>query len=490
MANYDFFTPIVVPEPRAVQWRTDECVELLPATPFALHCPDPAAAPWLAGHLEEAFGFHPSIVVAETPRQDCFGSLPAREGAYAVSASRAGGVALSARDLAGVRNGFRTLRQIAIPNRGGLTTTHFIAPAFEIADWPLLDFRGIHFCWFPEQGVEAIERQIRFAAYYKFNYVVLESWGVWRSETHPWFGWADGPMTPAAVQRLVSVAADQGVCLVPQLNAFGHASLSRVRTGNHAVLDFSPEYEPLFEPYSGWNWCLSNETARRTLRDLCLEMHGQFGSPPFFHIGCDEACPPTCPACRAADYSLLFSSLVDEIAADFAARGASVMLWHDMLIREGDPRWKGFYANGYANADATLERLPRTAVICDWFYGGPQAGYPTLKHFAGKGFRTLTCPSGHRDGIAAQGAFAVANGLFGLLDTTWAGYFGRTIPEATPVAAAAAWGAPPKVPTVLKQDFSAPCNWHWRQMGWDMKLSVRRATGFYSEQFPSTTCTP
>ena len=95
-----------------------------------------------------------------------------------------------------------------------------------------------------------------------------------------------------------AVAGDSGVMLVPQLNVFGHASLTSVRTGNHAALNVSPEYEPIFEPYSGWNWCLSSPAARQMIKDLMVELHDLFGRPPYFHIGCDEGCPPTWPDCR------------------------------------------------------------------------------------------------------------------------------------------------------------------------------------------------
>ncbi len=482
--TFDFFQPVVVPVPKSARWRLDACVRLDAGASVTLACPDAGAAEWLSRHLAGAFGFPCAVREAASAGK----GLP--DGGYRLSADPERGVAIEAPALEGVRHAFSTLRQIAFPARGGLTTSGFILPAFEIEDWPSLPFRGMHFCWFPEHRVQMIEREIRLAAYYKFNFVVLESWGVWRSESRPWFGWPDGQMTSAEVRRLRGIADDLGVTLVPQFNVFGHASLSRVRTGNHATLDFAPEYEPLFEPYSGWNWCLSNPVARETIQALCLELHDLFGRPPFFHIGCDEACPPTCPACRAADYNALFSSLVRELADAFGARGASVLLWHDMLLARGDPRWDGFYANGDARADALLDSLPRSAVVCDWFYGPARADsrYPTLDHFAAKGFRVLTCPSDETSGIAAQGAYAAAHGLFGLLDTTWTGFHGRTIPAVAPVAANAAWGGtPPGV--VLHQDMTSPVNWHWRQLGWDMKVADVRDTGFFNEQYPSTTVT-
>ena len=35
------------------------------------------------------------------------------------------------------------------------------------------------------------------------------------------------------------------------------------------------------------------------------------------------------------------------------------MMWHDMLLSEGDPRWEGFYAKGSARAGELLAALPK-----------------------------------------------------------------------------------------------------------------------------------
>ena len=484
--EYNFFEPVVVPSPKSAKWFLHDCVRFGAGTKVTL-CGRVAApsAAWLSRHLAEAFGF-----ACEVTTEDGIGLRRAPDAEYRISAFPDEGIRICADTLDGVRHAFYTLRQIAFPDRDGLKTTGFMMPAFDIADGPSLPFRGMHFCWFLEHSVTAIERQIRLAAYYKFNFVVLENWGVWRSEKCPWFGWPDGKMTPSEVRRLKSIADDLGVTLVPQMNIFGHASLSRVRTGNHATLDFAPEYEPLFEPYSGWNWCLSNPVARETIKTLCRELHELFGAPPFFHIGCDEACPPTCPKCRAADYNQLFASLVCEIAEEMEGRGASVMMWHDMLLRKGDARWDGFYANGDERAEELLRMLPKSTVICDWFYGPRREDgrYPTLDYFGDEGFRVLTCPATEPGGILAQGEYAAKNDLFGFLDTTWTGFFGRGIPETIMPAANAAWGGVYRG-IVLNQDVTSPCNWHWRQIGWDMKISSVRDTGFFNEQYPSNTVT-
>ena len=95
---------------------------------------------------------------------------------------------------------------------------------------------------------------------------------------------------------------DLGITLIPQINVYGHASSARSCTLKHAILDLQPQYEPLFEP-GGWNWCLTNPETQRVLRELIEEMLGDFDHPPYFHLGCDEAQPPSCPDCRKLPYS-------------------------------------------------------------------------------------------------------------------------------------------------------------------------------------------
>ena len=215
---------------------------------------------------------------------------------------------------------------------GRVKTRAYVLPHVEVRDAPSVKWRGMHFCWMPELSAEFVEREIRMAAYLKFNHVVLESWGVFRSERHPWFGWPDRPMTKDVIRHLKDVADELGVTLVPQLNALGHASSARGRYQKHAVLDLHPERQPLFEPMGGWNWCLSNEEGMAILHDIMVEMHEAFSSPPYFHIGCDEAYQPSCPECREGDWRDRIVRHVTGLHDLFVARGTRLLMWHDMFV--------------------------------------------------------------------------------------------------------------------------------------------------------------
>jgi len=484
-AGVSFRTPAVIPEAVRMDCRTNVEVRLDAARTLTVACPDAAAAPWVADHVRRWFGFEPKVVATDDAR------TTADEG-YRLEV-RPGGILVDAKTLRGVRYALYTLRQIAERDSVGERVTAYRMPEMTVEDAPALAFRGIHLCWFPEQSADLIEREIRTAAFYKFNCVVLESWGVYRSERHPWFGWKDGPMTKETVRRLVSVARELGVTLVPQLNVFGHASAARSCTGKHAALDFHPERESLFEPggewSSAWNWCLSNPAAVSVVRDLVIELHDDFGSPPYFHIGCDEADQPSCASCRAADYGRLVSDHIAGICALLKKRGARAMLWHDMLLEKRDPRWKGFYANGSAETAKLPSRLPKDVIVCDWYYGSDPGGtaeakdrssltgsYPTLDYFSKTcGLATVTCPWEEPEGIRAQCAYAREKGLFGVLETTWHHFGGVRFPQMVQRAAGGAWGHGEQVS-------DGHFAFVWRRCGWDMQSTSYRESGWYDTQ--------
>ena len=313
-------------------------------TTVTVDCPDPAAVQWLAAHLAEWYGaYAPKVVAAGGARDrataDAQERVPSGDEAYAAETG-ADGAKIAARTLAGVRWAAYTLRQLAIAKRGTFKTEGWIIPALTISDRPHLAFRAVHLCWFPEVRPQQIERAIRLAALLKFNYAIIEPWGMYKSEKHPWWCWPQANMTKAEVRRLVAVGRDLGITLIPQINCYGHATSARGRSLKHSALDLHPEYEPLFEPdgwSSGWNWCLSNPETQRVLRELIAEMHENFGNPPYFHIGCDEADRQTCPDCVKTPNSELVLRHITGLAEFVRSRGARDDVARHAARQEGSP---------------------------------------------------------------------------------------------------------------------------------------------------------
>lgn len=392
---------------------------------------------------------------------------------------------IAASNAAGLLNALKTLRQLAEANRGTATLEYWFVPELKIEDAPAASFRGIHLCWFPETNPWRIEQGIRMAAYYKFNYCVLELWGVYRFEKHPDFCWSEYAVDKKEIRRLVALGRELGITLLPQFNLFGHASAARGSSGKHAILDFAPQYAPLFEP-DGWTWCLSNPETRRALTDVVLELYDAFDAPPYFHLGCDEALSAaTCRDCRRADYAALlldhlvyFNNLLKE-------RSCRTMLWHDMLIKpEGD--FKGYVANGNDSTAGLLDKLPKEMIICDWQYDKPREKerWPTMRFFKEKGFDVIACPWNNPAGMVSQGALVRDEKLFGILCTTWHHFYGDKMFQMLAVGARAAWGTERAGMTL--EHFST----HLRQIGSDAGVKRYIDTGIHAWQVEPLTSGP
>ena len=297
--------------------------------------------------------------------------------------------------------------------------------------------------------------------------------------------WPDAALDKETVHRLAAVGKDLGVTLIPQINMFGHGASARGCSLKHCVLDLKPEYEPLFEP-GGWNWCLTNPETQRVLRELVAEMHEDFGNPPFFHIGCDEAQPPTCSECRKVPYGELVCKHITGLADFIKSRGARAMMWHDMLIDRGDERWKGFVAFG-SKATATLaDTLPKDVVICDWQYSygdmkEVRKDWPTIGYFKEKGFPVCGAPWRNYNSMGPMAEYVSRIGGFGLLLTTWNHLRGDDWRNMYVYGAGAAWGTPPvkKVP-MYDTSFALAL----RLVGHDMHVTDKRDTGIYDFEVP------
>ena len=479
-AELDFKEPEIIPVPEKLTYEPSVAVRIEAATAFSVACPDESAAPWVKEKVKAWFGVEPSSVEAVVS----VGEEGLGDEGYTLAAVP-GKITIAANAAVGVKYAMQSLRQAAERESGGMTLRGWWLPALEIRDKPALKFRGVHFCWFPECSAKLIERLVRVAASYKFNYVVLESWGVFKSERYPFLSLPDAPLDAAEAKRLVAIAKDLGITIIPQVNIYGHAAFSRMVVGKHVALDYGPEHLPLFEPYNGWNWCLSNPDARKVLKGFIEEVHEAFGNPPFFHIGCDEADPPSCPVCRAAKpYTTLVEAHIKDVADLLRKRGARAMMWHDMLIEKG--KWGKFYAHGSPDDAKMADTLPKDIVICDWYYDGVPdktegAGlYPTMDYFASKGFSVVTSPWQHWKGIDAQAEYVREKGYFGFLETVWNHYRGHKFALAMEQSACAAWGYGRAWPSGRQGGFAFST--HWRRCGWDMGVPAYSETGLWASQ--------
>jgi len=393
---------------------------------------------------------------------------------------------ISAKGLTGLTNALKTLRQLAEVERGTEKVGGYFLVPCDIDDDAAMAFRGVHLCIFPETELWDIEKQIRLAAYHKFNHAVIEVWGVFPFVSHPEFCFRDRRLPLHEFRRLIALGKELGVTLIPQFNILGHASAARGAIGKHAVLDSHPELQPLFEP-DGWAWCLTNPNTRRILADLIVELHEFFGNPGFFHIGCDEADHlGTCQACRREKLDALVLDHLLHFHQLLTSRGARVLMWHDMLLDKDDERWKGYIVNGQSEQGlhTLYQKLPRDIVICDWQYhykeklAGNEPTWPTVKFFRDEGFATLVCPWLNQDGICSLGQLAAQEKLLGLLETTWHINHRTQYDTIYSVAANAAWNPFGQRLGAGRHDLLLATTQHLRQVMQDMGCSGYERCGF------------
>ena len=458
-------------------------------TVVTLECPDPEGAKWLKAHFAEWFGKAApkvaegasSLSLPEPPADPkADRQIATYDEAYAAKVD-ASGVKIKARTLAGVRWACNTLRQLAIAKRGTLKVEGRLLPELTIIDKPHLAFRAVHLCWFPETRGEQIERAIRLAALLKFNYAIIEPWGTYKSEKHPWFAWPGAPLDKAEVKRLVAIGKDLGITLVPQLNCYGHASFARSSSKKHSTLDINPDYEPLFEP-GGWVWCIMNPETQRVLREIIAEMHEDFGNPPYFHIGCDEALgAQKCPLCVKGSHSEQLLAHLNGLSDFVKSRGARAMMWHDMLLDKKDSRWKDFVRFGTKESSSIVDRLSRDLIICDWQYSygnmkETRKNWPSIGYFKEKGFPVAGCPWMNYNSMKPMADYLVANDCFGFIETTWHRLRGKAWENMFKSAAHAAWGSPVSHGVSFERSL--------RLVSRDMKIKNYLDTGYINYQIP------
>lgn len=391
---------------------------------------------------------------------------------------------ISAADHAGLLNACKTLRQLAETRHGG----EIVFPALKIEDRPARKFRGIHICVFPETTLTELEKNLRLAAYHKFNYAVIEFWGNFPFESHPELGWKDRRLNRNELKRILSVCRENGLIPIPQFNILGHAAAARAISGKHAFLYRHPEYAELFEP-TYWSWCISNPAVLSLLKDLVQELHDFFGNPPYFHLGCDEAEDlATCCNCREKPLPELLGKYLHEFHEMFSARNTRIIMWHDMLLLRDDLRWKNFVANSKRpEMQNFYQTLPRDVMIADWEYGimqeekrGP--GWPVSDFFRENGFETLLCPWDNESDMRSMSLHPFNGALSGMLITTWHSLSDLKYTSFLTAGAYALWNPADNPGTTLMGRLAT--GRHLLEIASDMNLKTYEDCGYSQYQIP------
>ena len=330
---------------------------------------------------------------------------------YAINIEESG-VFVSANDEKGLIRGFITLCKM-IKTQGD----EVVIECKKAQEKPFIGIRMAHLCIFNNTEEFEIEKFVRFCGALKFTHVIFEFWGMLKYDCMKELSWGNA-YSKEQIKRIVKIANEMGVEIIPMFNHWGHASASRCMHGKHVVLDQNPSLQPYFSD-TGWCWNYDYPKTRALLRKVREELIEVCGKGEYFHIGCDEA--------YGFDFSNEaidgFCSYVNEVTEELRKEGRRPLMWGDMLVcKRAEFNPKNRYTCNCETLDSEkrfLNLLNKDIIIADWQYDSPVYPVETSKIFADAGFEVIICPWDRGCGESEACIKTAKDGLLGIMHTTW-----------------------------------------------------------------------
>ncbi|WPP50439.1 family 20 glycosylhydrolase [Catalinimonas niigatensis] len=249
----------------------------------------------------------------------------------------------------------------------------------------------------------------------------------------------ENALSEADVKKLVAIANQHDVNIIPQINLLGHQSWA----GDiEKLLEVYPEFDetPHVEMPEEYEWpnedglycksyCPLHPEVHSVVFDLVDEIMDVFEAKAF-HAGMDEVFyigDDKCPRCAGRDKAELFAGEVTKIRNHLAENGRELWIWGDRLI-DGKTTGLGMWEASMNNTHRAVDMIPKDVVICDWHYNRVE---PTAAYFTMKGLRVITCPWNKAEvaveqwkefeEFRAQANPELAKRYLGMMQTIWTG---------------------------------------------------------------------
>ena len=224
--------------------------------------------------------------------------------------------------------------------------------------------------------------------------------------------------------KLVALANDLGMEVIPFFNHWGHATGCRDQFGKHVVLDQNPRYHYLFD-HTGYIWNISRKEVRELMKKVRRELIELCGQGSYFHIGCDEAGYYSDE--NALDMAETLIDYTREITDDLAVLGRRPIIWGDMLMHKAkvtkDEQDKNDYFCNCPDEQMSqllLDRMDRRIVVADWQYSAREYPVSTSLFLKNLGFEVITCSYDYTNqNIQACADTVKSHNLLGFMHTTW-----------------------------------------------------------------------
>lgn len=348
--------------------------------------------------------------------------IPLGEFAYSIHITQSG-VALSAKDTQSLIHGYFTLLEhieSVEPEEG---MGKFRIPCGCIQDKAAIDMRMVHCCVFPETTYEFLEKFIKICGAMKYNYFILEFWGMLQFDCLKELGW-ECALTKNQVRNLVALARDLGMEVVPFFNHWGHATGCRDQFGKHVVLDQNPRYHYLFD-HTGYVWNIARSDVRELMKKIHRELIDICGPGGYFHIGCDEAVAYS--GQQAMKMAETVIDYIREMVDDLASLGRRTIMWGDMLmhpakVEKAEEDKNEYFCNCTEESvsQMLLDQLDRRIIIADWQYSARKYPIATSLFLKKLGFDVITCSyDWANENIQACADTVKRHDLMGYMHTTW-----------------------------------------------------------------------
>lgn len=284
---------------------------------------------------------------------------------------------------------------------------------------------GLHVLIESKAAAEELIREMPALAAAGVNLIISESDYNYEYESHPELRGED-PVSTATIKRIVALARQYKIRVVPEFQALGHQSWAEK---TFPLLTRHPEFDETPGRFAGnkgiycRSWCPLHPGVNPIVFDLLDEMIDAYEADAL-HVGMDEVfliASDYCPRCKGKDPADLFARSVNDLYGHIAgARGKEMWMWGDRLI-EGPAMSYGVWESSYNGTWKAIDRVPKEIVLCDWHYE-PMAAYPSVRVFLDKGFRVL--PTSFRNVEAAEALLNYSLGLdndrmLGHLCTIW-----------------------------------------------------------------------
>ncbi|MDI6784850.1 MAG: family 20 glycosylhydrolase, partial [bacterium] len=285
-----------------------------------------------------------------------------------------------------------------------VTATGLVAKGAEIYDKPQFKYRCIHLLadkdssWFHTRLIE------RVFSRYKINHILYEVEQGIQWESVP------GINQPMAIskpefKKVLQCAKDHFITVTPLVQTLGHLEFVFRDKKN---LEF---VEDSTYPYA---YCPLNPKSYEFTFKMLDETLELFDQPEELHIGHDEFEMrgefPVHEECKKIGVVDLFYMDTLKLYNYLKQKGVKTMMWSDIMLKD---KFK-----------QKLDLLPKDIIIADWHYG-PRTEYPSIDFFQEQGFKTIGCTWYIPRNIEGFSQYAAKKNSYGMMQTTWTGYFGN-----------------------------------------------------------------